>query len=311
MTGESAYLLTPGGRSVRSRTMPLLAMLSGMIFLPILGGVMVVAGSTLESVVIVLLGLFIGGASFTGVTIGMWVALFKGLSKLREAQMYLGQGNTTAARALAQWPLAWVFRADQRTRAFYTLGQCAELDGQFDDAALLFQEAIGSSPAFAVSRIRNHLVAHASSHRAFALAAAGRIPEAKEALGRAHHALLALMGPQGTLGSLFDDSNWGMGAASLNQTVRDMDNRDPRAFAVLAGVVLAYRANEPQAALDVVSREGRALWSLLPHEAALIKRVQTASQTALAQGGAMRQEGMIAPEDPRIARWVERALGHA
>lgn len=306
---DSAYLVTRSGRSVRTRTVPLLGMLGGMIGLPAFGGLLLTVGALLEEPLLAVLGVLVGVASFALVTVAMWAALFKGLSKLRAAQGYLAQGDLLRAREHAQWPLAWVFRADQRTRAFYTLGQCAELAGDFADAAVLFQEAITSAPAFAVAKIRSRLVAHASSHLAFALAAAGRIDEAKVALTRAHLALRELMGPDGALSALFDDSGWGMGAASLNQTVRDMDGRDPRVFAVLAGAVLAYRANDPQAALDLVMRETHAAWSLLPHENALLARVGDASRAALAQGGAMRHQAMAAPEDPRIAGWVERALG--
>jgi tetratricopeptide (TPR) repeat protein len=284
-------------------------MLAGMIGIPALGGLILLLGAVIQEPIVVLLGVLVGLGSFALVTVLMWVALFKGLAKLREAQASLARGDLASAREQAQWPLAWVFRADQRTRAFYTLGQCAELAGDFPDAAILFQEAIASTPAFAVAKIRDRLVAHASSHLAFALAAAGRIDEARAALGRAHMALGRLMGPDGALTALFDDSGWGMGAASLNQTVRDMDGRDPRVFAVLAGAVLAYRANDPRAALDLAVREAHTAWSLLPHENALLARVRDASQAALAQGGAMRQQAMAAPVDPHVARWVERALG--
>lgn len=241
-----------------------------------------------------------------------WVAIFGSTSRLRRAEDALlardGADRTAEAVTLAQWALARVFRSDLRMRAFYTLALVAERRADFVEAARLFQLAEATLPTFAGRSHATRLRALAAAHTAFALAATGDVAGAGASLARAHRQLPNL-GLTGVLEGLDDVS---MGPLSINATLNEIEaRRDPRAVAVLAGALLAYRAREPQRALDAFTGEAQMLaFHTLPHEQLFLKRLEAACIAAL--GGAQYRGAAIVSEaasDEASAAWVARILG--
>ncbi len=241
-----------------------------------------------------------------------WVAIFGSASRLRRAEDALltrdGADRTAEAVTLAQWALERVFRSDLRMRALYTLALVAERRADFVEAARLFQLAEAALPMFAGRSHGTRLRALAAAHTAFALAAMGDVAGAGAWLARAHHQLPNL-GRTGMLEGLDDVS---MGPLSINATLNEIEaRRDPRSVAILAGALLAYRAREPQRALDAFTGEAQMLaFHTLPHEQLFLKRLEAACIASL--GGAQYRGAAIvseAPSDEASAAWVGRILG--
>ncbi len=306
---KNRYLVKASGRRVGSRVGPSLMFFGGLLGVPLLGALMVVLGAEAELPLLAALGVMLGLVAFVGSVVLQWVFIFGAASRLRQGEAAVLRGDTGAATALAHYALERVFRADFRMRAFYTLGLAAERAGHFVEAAELFALAERGLPAMLARVHETRARALCSSHAAFCLAAAGSIPEAASALGRAH-ALLPQVGRAGTFDGLLDDRAWGVGAASMNTTVSEIEQRrDVRAVTTLAGALLAFKNGHYPSALDAFAMEGELLrWHTQPHEQALLSRIE---REALARigGGQYRGGAIVAQPDNLQDSWARAALG--
>lgn len=309
---ESPYLTTPGGRKLASRTWPALRLFGGLLGGPVVMGLFIALGAALDAPwLVAAAGLGILVVILVSVVL-QWMAIFGSASRLRRAEASLlvrdGADRTAEAVTLAQWALERVFRSDLRMRALYTLALVAERRADFAEAARLFQLAEGALPTFAGLSHATRLRALTAAHAAFSVAAIGDLPSAGALLARAHRQLPNL-GRTGLLEGLDDVS---MGPLSINATLNEIEaRRDPRAVAILAGALLAYRAREPQRALDAFTGEAQLLaFHTLPHEQLFLKRLEAACIAAL--GGAQYRGAAIVSEtasDEASAAWVGRILG--
>jgi hypothetical protein len=89
--------------------------------------------------------------------------------------------------------------------------------------------------------------------------------------------------------------------------------RDPRAVVALAGVVTAWANGAHKEALDIITRDGQALYyGLLPRERALVAMLDRRTRAALDGGGVMRgaAELAVAPASHDEA-WAARYLSQS
>ena len=178
LAARNRYLVTSSGRFVGARTLPLLVMLSGFVGAPAFAVVGSTVGIALELTVITVISVVIGIGGFFATVIALWVFLLTGQRDIaRAAQMWLA-GDTAGPIPLCQKPLGRVFRSDVRMRALYTLGLCAEANGDFSEAEDLFRRAYDAVPAMAASKWKRRGQCMMLAHRAIALVATGRVAEA-------------------------------------------------------------------------------------------------------------------------------------
>jgi hypothetical protein len=308
----SPYLTTPGGRQLASRAWPAIRLFGGLIGGPVVMGLCIALGAALDAPWLVVSGGF-GVLIVVLVSVALqWVAIFGSASRLRRAEAALlardGADRTSEAVTLAQWALERVFRSDLRMRALYTLALVAERRADFTEAACLFHFAEQALPAFAGRSHATRLRALIAAHTSFCLAAVGDVGGGGAWLARAHHHLPNL-GRTGLLEGLDDVA---MGPLSINATLNEIEaRRDPRAVAILAGALLAYRAREPQRSLDAFTGEAQLLaFHTMPHEQLFLKRLEAACIAAL--GGAQYRGAAVVSEsasDEASAAWVGRILG--
>lgn len=296
------YLVTRSGRVVGSRVVPAVTLLGPLLGGLLLGAAGVAAGVALDMPAVSVLAALIGLALFASGTIAAWVFLLDGGKGVaRAAELWLA-GDTPGVE-LCQRPLARVFRADVRMRAFHTLGLIAEANGDFAEAEDLFRRAYDAVPAMAAQRWKRHAQCLMMAHSAIALVAIGRLDEADQR-ARAASALYPPVAGGGLLDALGDDTAFG--ALGIAAALRDLEpGRDPRALVALSSaVVLAARGNARDA-LELVNRERFCLDAgLLPREKALLANVEARSR-GLLPGGAMRSPGQASPSPDR---WAQRVL---
>lgn len=301
------YLVTASGGRVGSRLLPAALLFGPMFGGPALGAVLVVLGAALDISILAVLGGLVGFGLFVGSAVAAWVFLLGGAKDIsRGVEMWLA-GDVTGPIPLCQRPLARVFRADVRMRAFYTLGLCAESNGDFAEAADLFLRAWDSVPAMAASRWKRRGQGMMLAHRSLALVALRRIDEADAAV-RTASALFPPMPSNGLLDALGDDA--GFGVVGVSAALRDLEpGRDPRALLTLATVVLLAARGMGRESLELIERERHLMMpGLLPRERALIEHVEARSRGLLG-AGPMRSPGLAASaHDPRLSAWAERVL---
>lgn len=300
------YLVTPSGRVLGSRVVPVLVIAG-----PLLGGVLVgtvgaVVAGVIGSPLVAVIGSVTGLLLFACGVIGPWVFLLGGASDVsRAAQMWLAGDNSGVA--LCQRPLGRVFRADVRMRAFYTLGLIAEANGDFVEAEDLFRRAYDAVPALAAMKWKRRGQCMMLAHAATALVAMGRLEEA-DARVRAASALFPPVPTSGFFDALGDDT--ALGAAGVAAALRDLEpGRDPRVLLTLSSALVLAARGMARDALELVERERRSLETgLLPREKALLANVEARGRGLLG-GGPMRSPGLAAPCDEDAASaWAERVL---
>jgi hypothetical protein len=272
--------------------MLLVGMLAGPVVLCIAGGILESFAAGMFALALVL-SVFV----FFGGIVMMWVFLLTGSKDADNAANLWFAGNLPAAIALAHRPLRRVFRADVRMKCLHVLGLCAEASGDFAEAEELFGMAFQAVPAMAAPTRKRHAHVLQLSHRAIALVALGRLPEA-DMLVRQASAMYPQMNRPGMMDAFTDDANWGMGAVALNTALTTMEpGRDPRAMLALTSIVLLSATQRPREALDILDRErGSLVNGLLPRERELVAIAEGRARAMLGPGGPMRVA------DPRGAR---------
>ncbi|AKU95169.1 hypothetical protein AKJ09_01833 [Labilithrix luteola] len=302
LAGPNRYLVTRSGSNVRSRVVPALVLLGGVLGGPFVGIVGSILGAALELDALTALSLLLGFFAFLGSTVLAWVFLLKGSNDLKAASELWLRGNTSDALPLCHRTLGRVFRADLRMRAFYILGLCAEANGDFAEAADLFSIAYESVPAMAAPKWKRHGQCMILSHRAVALVALGRLDEA-DMIVRSASSLFPPVATNGIVDVLTDDA--GFGAVGVSTALRDLEpGRDPRALLTFASVVVLSVRGMVREALELAAREQYALAAgLLPREKALLAAVDARSR-GLLMGGPMRSPGAAVAYDA----WAERVL---
>lgn len=304
---RNRYLTTTSGRSLVPRTMPGLLLFGIMLGVPVLGMVMVFVAAAADIGALAGLGALISFGGFVAGAIMAWVFIIGGVSRINRASQSLAMGDTNTAVPLAQWPLSRAFRADVRMRAFYTLGLCAEQNGDFAEAEECFRAAYGSIPAFGNSRLKRYGQLLMLCHSAIALVAMGRFAEADNAVRMASALFLPSPGAPGLMDALTNDAafgNFGVSAA-----LRDLEpGREPRALLSLVSALLLVAKGMPREGLELIERERYFLNAgLLPREKALVLNIENRARGAYA-GGPMRSPGQaMAPADATTG-WAARVL---
>jgi hypothetical protein len=300
------YLITASGRHVGSRALPAVALLGPLLGAPLLGAAVAILGGAFELPILSVLGVLGGLVLFTVGVVAAWASILGGGNDItRGAQMWLA-GDAVGPIALCQKPLGRVFRADVRMRALYTLGLCAEANGDFAEAADLFQRALAIVPAMAASKWKRRGQCMMLAHRTLALVALGRLEEA-DAQVRLAASLFPPLPSGGVLDALTDDAAFG--AMGVSAALRDLEpGRDPRALLSLASVVLMSARGMGRESLELIDRERYALTAgLLPREQALLAHVEARSRGLLG-AGPMRSPGLAAGPEGAGAAWAERVL---
>lgn len=304
---QNRYLVTSSGSNVGSRVLPSLITFGGLF-----GPFVVFAG------IATFAEAFVNGAHQAEVVAGgalfavlafftvlgfVWFWIFRSADRLREAER-LALAGDPRAKELAHYALVRVFRGDYRARAFYDLGLLAERHGDFGEALDLFTRARGALPLFAATRAAKRMSLMCQGHAAFAAAAVGDGARAGAALSEAHKAIPTLY-RSGVFDAFFDDSHMGLGAASMNRMLDEVEaRRDPRAMVAFAGALLAYKNGHYRQCVDAASaEEGMLRANLMPHEGELIEWLKVVALAKLA-GGEYRAS-TTAPLSP----WAEKARG--
>lgn len=304
---RNRYLVTRSGRFVGTRAAAAATFFVPLLGAPVVGVIGAVVGSVIGSDALVALSLLLAFVLFFGVVALQWVFLLGGASAVQRASQTVAMGDTRSPIELCHKPLARVFRADVRTRAFFVLGMCAETNGDFAEAADLFDRASRMIPAMAAGKWQRHARVLMLSHRAIALVACRRLDEADLAVRTASQ--LFPPRPPGAFDAFTDDAAFG--AAGISTALRDLEpGRDPRALLTLASVVVLAARGMGREAVELVDRERYFLNAgLLPRERALVARVESRARGLLA-GGPMRSPGMAPPAvvDPASDAWAERVL---
>jgi len=256
-------------------------------------------GAILGNVVDPGLGALVGVVGFVSLLAFVIVTIARSSSALRRLSPAASQGDVASVLPPARSTLRWVFRGDLRSGALCALALAAEARGDVSAAAELFARAERALPAGLPSRSKGRLGALLASHLALALAALGRVDEARAALGRAHASFRVvpsvLDGLDG-LGNVFGVLDW------------VEPGRDPRALAVLAGMMLAHADGARRDVLDLALNER---WNLdrglLPRERRLATALELRARAEL-DGGMMR-----VALDPALAEgegeWAAGVLG--
>lgn len=283
-------------RPLPSRWLASSLLFGGLLGGPLLGGLVAAFGGAVDVPVFVGLGILLGILSFTGVTVFAWFTISRSSRLLDEAKLAVDQGDIARADANARWCLTWAFRGDVRFRALYTLALGAERAGNFEGAIALFRLAEAAVPAMAAPKAKAYVHAWTLAHTAFCHAVVGRRPDALADLGSCHGELARMVGPNGLADAFFDDSGWGLGDVSMNETIMKVEQkRPPRVGAALAGAMLAYRDGAKEYLLQLIVGE-RASPFLAPERALL---------TAMA----LRCDPNFPwQQDPQLAAWAAGIL---
>ena len=306
---KNRYLLGPSGAALGSRLLPAALTFGGLlgpwVFFAAVGIFSDLFVNYAHKEEVLGVGIVVALVAFFAIVAAMWVWIFRGASKLRQAEPYALAGDDRAREA-AHYTLRRVFRGDARLRAFYTLGLLAERRGDFAEAEDLFARACQAVPMGLATRQRTRITTLALGHLSFCRAASNQAELCAQSLAEAHRRIPTLY-VQGALDGLFDDSVWGgMGAMSPNRTVDEIEaRRDPRAMVALAGALLAFKNGHYRQCVDAASAEdGMLRHNLLPHEGELIELVKAESLAKLS-GGEYRGSAMATS----ASEWVARARG--
>lgn len=301
------YLVTRSGRFVGTRVPATLLFFApvGLSFLVLVVGLAVSLG--VDSGAVAALSVFVAVALFIAAVVSQWLFLWRGLKSVETATHAWLAGDFVSPIDLCHVPLGRVFRADVRTRALHVLGLVAEANGDFVEAADLFERASLMVPSFAQDKWQRHARVLMFSHRAIALVATSRLDEA-DACVRAASALFPPRAP-GALDFLTNDEMFG--AVGVSAAMRDLEpGRNARALLTFACVVTLSARGMVREAIDLVERERPILHAgLLPREQALVTRAEMHARGLLA-GGPMRMPG-VAPVlvHPDAEAWADRVLG--
>lgn len=304
---QNRYLVTSSGSNVGSRALPSLITFGGLfgpfvVFAAIATFAEAFVNGAHQAEVMAGGALFAVLAFFTVLGF-VWFWIFRSADRLREAEA-LALAGDPRAKELSHYALVRVFRGDYRARAFYNLGLLAERHGDFAEALDLFTRARGALPMFAVTRAAKRMSLMCQGHAAFSAAAVGDGARAGAALAEAHKAIPTLY-RSGVFDAFFDDSHMGLGAASMNRTLDEVEaRRDPRAMVAFAGALLAYKNGHFRQCVDAASaEEGMLRANLMPHEGELIEWLKVVALAKLS-GGEYRAS-TTAPLSP----WAEKARG--
>jgi hypothetical protein len=283
-------------RPLPSRWLASSLLFGGLLGGSLLGGLLAAVGGAVDVPAIVVLGVTFGFLAFTGVTVFAWFTILRSSKLLDEAATAVDGGDIARADANARWCLTWAFRGDVRFRALYTLALGTERAGDFEGAIALFRQAEAAVPAMAAPKAKAYVHAWTLAHTAFCHAVVGRRPDALADLGACHGELARMVGPNGLADAFFDDSGWGLGDVSMNETIMKVERkRPPRVGAALAGAILAYRDGAKEYLLQLIFGEQAS--PFLPPERALLTTM------------ALRCDPNLPwPQDAQLANWAAGIL---
>jgi tetratricopeptide (TPR) repeat protein len=263
-----------------------------------------VVGGGAASAILALLA----AVAFLAQPVLLWQRILSAGPRLERATQAWLAGDPTLAESTCPAVLGSVFRGDYRARALHLWGLALEQRGQFADAAQLFALADAAVPTMAAPMRKKQARSLILAHRGFCLAASGQVEEATRELTRANDELKNA-GHAGVLDALTDDAAWGLGAASMNETLVKIEGQRPlRAVLSLAWALHHHARAMPRELAHLLQAErGVFERGLLPRELALIERLGNEAQRALAQG-IHRSPGLL---PSAIDPWVEACLAGA
>jgi hypothetical protein len=270
--GTNRYLVDASGTDVSNRGLAALYTF-GPLGASVIAAIAAGGVAAISTGAAVLLGL-LSALAFVTWPILLLVWLLGGAKDLEASTnaVLWAQGGSPVPSC--QRVLRRVFRADLRSRALHLLGLHAELSGDFAEAADLFARAEASLPAMGAARPRKYARMVMGAHRAFDLIAAGQLQVGHGVLQQVAYEFLSPT-QTGAFDSLLDDSAWGMGALSLNDTLMKIEGgRDPRALLSLAWALCHYARGARDDAMRVLVTERPVLdRGLVPREHALARRI--------------------------------------
>ena len=302
---RNRYLVTPTGRFVGGRLRAAALFIGPIVASPVVGIVGVVVADAVGVAALGALAVLLAIVLLVGAIVAQWVFLLGGSSSVERASHALRAGDGATPLALCHVVLGRVFRADVRTGALHVLGLCAEGNGDFAEAADLFDRASRMIPAMAAGKWQRHARGIMLSHRAIALVATRRLDEADAVVREASR--LFPWRPPGALDLFTDDAAFG--AIGVSKALRDIEpGRDPRALLTLASAAVLAARGMAREAVELIDRERYALGAgLLPRERALVARIE-AHAHGLFAGGPMRSVGIAPAQDPAGDAWAARVL---
>lgn len=301
--------LAPGGARIDSRFLASLRIFWALYASVVVLVVLVASHASIDAAPFVI-AMAVAAVALIGSVVYACVLLLRVARRLEGVTRLWLAGDTERAVLEAQAAFPIAFRADFRTRAYHALGLSAEAHGDFGEALELFRLAEASLPTAAAPVRKERARVLVRCHQAMALSALGDLAGAEGAQRGALQAYAELDRPRLT-NMFLDDASWGLGAASLNYVLEGMEGgRDPRALLSLSGMRVAALAAAHREVLGIAERERTVLMAgLLPRERLLAQRVEEAARLAVEPH--YRSAPVVADVDPRLAAWVEAALGRA
>ena len=299
--GANRYLVDGAGTDVSSRTLATLYTF-GPLGVSLAAGLAAGGLAAFSTGAAGLLGL-VSAVAFLAWPILLWVWLMGGAKDLEASTQALLGDRGGAPVESCQRVLRRVFRADLRCRALHLLGLHAERSCDFAEAADLFARAEAALPAMGAARPRKYARMVMGAHRAFDLLASGQLQAGHAVLGQVANEFLSPT-QAGAFDALLDDSAWGMGALSLNDTLLKIEGgRDPRALLSLGWALCHFARGAREDAMRVLVTERPFLdRGLIPREHALARRI-------FAELGDASVAGTPA-EDAWVGAVLRGALGH-
>lgn len=209
----------------------------------------------------------IAGPIFIVVALALYVAHTTRPSAV-ELRLLVDTGNVDEAMRHVLSQLNSTGDSDRKAELMLLLGRCAELLGDFDEAGEVFQAALASASGELIDELRDR--------RAFCLAAAGDLEEARNLLG---------------------------GAPDRKRPFREND-ASKRPLEVRARCITAFRCGEHRTVLDLVERSRSVVETeLLPIDRSLVFALEHVAAASLGRTGAR-----LAPLDAATTTWVGRFI---
>ncbi len=209
----------------------------------------------------------IAGPIFLVVALALYVAHTSRPSAV-ELRLLVDTGNVDEAMIHVLSQLNSTGDSDRKAELMLLLGRCAELLGDFDEAGGVYEAALARASGDAIDELRDR--------RAFCLAAAGNVEEARNLLGA---------------------------APDRKRPFRENDvTRRP--LEVRARCITAFRSGEHTTVLDLVERSRAVVETeLLPIDRSLVFALEHVAAASLGRTGAR-----LAPLDAATTTWVGRFI---
>lgn len=208
-----------------------------------------------------------GGVALILVALALWVARVSRPSAV-ELRLLVDTGNVDEAEPQVLSQLANTGDVDRKTELLLLLGRCAELRADFEEAGGVYESALGGAGEGMALELRDR--------RAFCLAAAGRLDDARTLLGVAR---------------------------GRERPFRDGDGMR-RPLEVRARCVAAFRAGDHATVLELVERSRMAIETeLRPNDRALVFALEHVAALALGKTGSR-----MVPLDATTTTWIGKLI---